>query len=74
MLVDESKGTGALSKMWPKPSDGYNIGYAGGIVPANIKDVLQKVLEAGNSCKVWVEMETSLRGSKNGSDVFDLDK
>eukprot|EP00957_Ditylum_brightwellii_P210428 15364955-Ditylum_brightwellii.AAC.1 len=60
--------------MWPKPSDGYNIEYAGGFGPANIKDVLQKVLEAGNRCKVWVDMESSLRSSKNGSNVFDLDK
>eukprot|EP00957_Ditylum_brightwellii_P094882 7226210-Ditylum_brightwellii.AAC.1 len=74
MLVDDSKGAGVLSKKWPKPSDGYNIGYAGGVGPANIKDVLQKVLEVGNSCKVWVDMESSLRSSKNGSNVFDLDK
>mmetsp|Transcript_12563 Transcript_12563/g.16798 ORF Transcript_12563/g.16798 Transcript_12563/m.16798 type:complete len:215 (+) Transcript_12563:426-1070(+) len=74
MLVDESKGTGVLSEAWPTPPDGYNIGYAGGIGPANIKDVLEKVLEAGNGREVWVDMESSLRSSKNGTDVFDLDK
>mmetsp|Transcript_1955 Transcript_1955/g.2522 ORF Transcript_1955/g.2522 Transcript_1955/m.2522 type:complete len:198 (+) Transcript_1955:397-990(+) len=74
MLVDESKGTRVLSEAWPTPTDGYNIGYAGCIGPASIKSVLEKVPEAGDGREVWVDMESSLRSSKNGTDVFDLDK
>ena len=74
MLVDESKGTGVLASSWPSPPDGYEIGYAGGIGPGNITTVLNDVLEAGNGRKIWIDMESSLRSTKNGKDIFDLEK
>ena len=73
MLVDESKGTGVLASSWPSPQ-GYNIGYAGGIGPANVQDVLKDVARVARDREVWIDMESSLRSTKDGKDVFDLDK
>lgn len=74
MLVDESKGTGVLASSWPSPPEGYNIGYAGGIGPANIQTVLKDVTTAAQGRDMWIDMESSLRSTKDGKDVFDLDK
>jgi hypothetical protein len=78
MLVDESKGTGVLAASWPSPppddEGGYPIGYAGGIGPNNIRQVLGDVQKASNGQKIWIDMESSLRSTKNGADVFDLHK
>mmetsp|Transcript_13332 Transcript_13332/g.16062 ORF Transcript_13332/g.16062 Transcript_13332/m.16062 type:complete len:278 (+) Transcript_13332:648-1481(+) len=74
MLVDESKGTGVLASSWPKAPEEYPIGYAGGIGPANIVSVLEGVLQASQGKDIWIDMESSLRSTKNGQDVFDLDK
>jgi hypothetical protein len=75
MLVDESKGTGLAASSWPgPPPEGYEVGYAGGIGPGNIRRVLQEVREAAQGRRFWVDMETGLRSTKDGRDVFDLDK
>lgn len=74
MLVDESKGTGVLASCWPSPPEGYNIGYAGGIGPTNVRDVLRRISTTAGNREVWIDMESSLRSTKNGKDVFDLDK
>eukprot|EP00980_Cylindrotheca_fusiformis_P006560 scaffold1384_cov116-Cylindrotheca_fusiformis.AAC.38 len=74
MLVDESKGTGVVASSWPQPPEEYEIGYAGGIGPRNIEKVLQDVLEAGKGREIWIDMESSLRSTKEGNDVFDLEK
>lgn len=74
MLVDESKGTGVTPKSFPMADRDSSIGYAGGIGPMNIHQVLEDVIQAGNGCAVWIDMESSLRSIKNGMDVFDLDK
>ena len=75
MLVDESKGTGVVAKSWPRASDApCPIGYAGGIGPGNIQNVLEKVVDAAQGELFWIDMESSLRSAKNGEDVFDLDK
>jgi phosphoribosylanthranilate isomerase len=74
MLVDESKGTGVTATSWPSPVDDYELGYAGGIGPHNIEKILQDVAEAGQGRAIWIDMESSLRSTKNGKDVFDLDK
>ena len=73
-LLDESKGTGVLASSWPNPPTQYEIGYAGGIGPHNISKVLDDILEAGNGREIWIDMESSLRSTKNNKDVFDLDK
>lgn len=74
MLLDESKGTGVLPTEWPQPPQDYNIGYAGGIGPKNIKTVLRKVMDVSGNKHVWIDMESSLRSNTNGKDVFDLSK
>lgn len=74
MLVDESKGTGVLASSWPSPPEKYNIGYAGGIGPANVRKVLKDISVAAQDRDVWIDMESSLRSTKDGNDVFDLDK
>lgn len=74
MLVDESKGTGILASSWPTPPIEYEIGYAGGIGPENIAEVLDAVMLAANGRAIWIDMESSLRSTKNGKDIFDLDK
>jgi len=75
MLVDESKGAGVLAASWPKPPDGCNIGYAGGIGPDNIETVLKDIMIAGEGREVWIDMESSLRTiDTKGKDIFDLNK
>eukprot|EP00592_Proboscia_alata_P001082 CAMPEP_0194382380 /NCGR_PEP_ID=MMETSP0174-20130528/60157_1 /TAXON_ID=216777 /ORGANISM="Proboscia alata, Strain PI-D3" /LENGTH=299 /DNA_ID=CAMNT_0039167655 /DNA_START=34 /DNA_END=933 /DNA_ORIENTATION=+ len=74
MLLDESKGTGVLSKTYPAPPDEYDVGYAGGIGPSNIIDVLDAIRTSGKGRAVWIDMESRLRSTKDGRDVFDLDK
>jgi hypothetical protein len=74
MLVDESKGTGVLAPSWPVPPSEYQIGYAGGIGPHNIEAVLSDIMGVAQGKEVWIDMESSLRSTKHGKDVFDLDK
>ena len=76
MLVDESKGTGVLASSWPSPPKEYNIGFAGGIGPKNVKSVLQNLLKSTSEGDrtFWIDMESSLRSNKDGIDIFDLDK
>ena len=75
MLVDESKGTGIQSSFWPKPSPIYKTGYAGGIGPDNVQSVLTDIVKVvGPHGCFWIDMESSLRSTKNGRDIFDLDK
>ena len=78
MLLDESKGTGVLPEAWPPipPNTPYKIGYAGGIGPSNVTDVLSKIQKSNDTIEkaIWIDMESSLRSQKNGCDVFDLDK
>lgn len=78
MLLDESKGTGVLPNEWPPipPDTPYKVGYAGGIGPSNVSEVLGKI-QASNAdtpTAIWIDMESSLRSTKNDHDVFDLDK
>ena len=89
MLLDESKGTGIVSSTssWPKPSILYRTGYAGGIGPQNVSNILQSIINlidmvrndgdtevTNQQSQFWIDMESSLRSVKNGNDVFDLDK
>ena len=83
MLVDESKGTGVLASSWPSPPEEYDIGYAGGIGPVNVKTVLEDIMNVATGRNVWIDMESSLRskvksndasGGEIEKDVFDLGK
>ena len=75
MLVDESKGTGVLAKSWPVPPTNYEIGYAGGIGPDNVRTVVHDIQAVAPGRSVWIDMESSLRIiTEDGRDMFDLDK
>lgn len=80
ILYDSSCGLGVQMKDYPIPlrSD-ILYGYAGGINPINIKELLGKIFEVNVGKSVWVDMESSLRTkiiTENGDlkDVFSIDK
>jgi hypothetical protein len=74
MLLDESMGAGVSPSSWPPPPAEYPVGYAGGIGPRNVRQVLQEIQKVAAGRTVWIDMESSLRSIKNDLDVFDLDK
>ena len=76
MLSDESKGTGKLISSFSTPPNNYNIGYAGGIGPSTVVDVVNNILllEEKTSRRVWIDMESSLRSICDGRDIFDINK
>jgi hypothetical protein len=67
-------------KECPVPSKGdISYGYAGGIGPTNVKDILNKVEQASRGIAVWIDMESSLRVKVVGEagdirDVFSFDR
>lgn len=76
VLFDESKGTGkAVDKLEP-PQISVKHGYAGGMGPQNITDMLSKIAcVVDKNKKVWIDMESSLRSKMaNGADIFDVNE
>lgn len=71
-LFDGSHGTGVLPRRWPFPFYRTGLhGYAGGISPDNIEQVLVDINKVtNNSTEIWIDMETKVR-SNNGNQ-FDL--
>lgn len=65
-LFDISGGTGRRPKDWPS-HDGRLVGYAGGINPENVLDVIGEIDATG---PYWIDMETGVR---NSDDRFDFD-
>ena len=74
VLYDASCGTGVLASSFPAPHDTIPCGYAGGMGPDNIAQVLPGVAAAAAGREVWVDMESSLRATQDGNDVFSIDK
>ena len=69
VLFDASCGLGVLATEYPAPlSTPREVpsGYAGGIGPDNISNVLRSVAHAAQGKPVWIDMESSLR--ENASD------
>lgn len=67
-LYDPSGGNGIETTQWPKAPNGLRMGYAGGINPDNVKDVLRSL---GNpSPTYWIDMESGVRTDER----FDLAK
>lgn len=71
-LFDESKGTGELSKKFPKPIIGYRCGYTGGINESTLNTFLKNVEESicGYKCKherynFFLDMESGIRNEQN---------
>lgn len=68
MLFDRSGGTGKVPDTWPRhPGGGVQVGYAGGINPDNVLDVIDAI---GPDGPYWIDMESGVRTD----DWFDLDK
>ena len=80
VLFDASCGLGVLATEYPAPLAGIPSGYAGGIGPQNLSQVLAAVGRAANGLPVWIDMESSLRSTVSdklnpqGLDSFSLDK
>jgi len=77
MLQDESKGTGKLiTEYSPIPSN-YNVGFAGGLGPETVSEVVKSIMKLEASSggrRVWIDMESRLRSERNNEDVFCIEK
>lgn len=76
-LFDPSMGRGEVPESWTPAPKGYKVGYAGGIGLGGrnmTRRMLEEILGVGNGQAVWVSMESSLRCTKDGKDVFNLEK
>ena len=80
ILYDSSCGLGIQMKDFPVPDRADVLhGYAGGINPNNVKDILSRIENASGGKPVWVDMESSLRmkvleESGNLKDCFSVEK
>lgn len=80
ILYDSSCGLGIQMKDYPIPTNPDILyGYAGGIGPKNIMEMLAKIQHVSNGKAIWIDMETSLRTkviSDTGDvkDVFSIEK
>lgn len=77
-LVDSSCGSGLKMKEFPAPVGDFLFGYAGGIGPDTVKEILEKIREVAAGKSVWVDMEsslrtTSVRESGDRLDTFSID-
>lgn len=63
VLFDASCGKGILVSDYPVPysNSGILCGYAGGISPDNIENVLSNATQAAGNAPIWIDMESSLR-------------
>ena len=83
-LFDASCGLGKLADEYTAPitvgTQDIPCGYAGGIAPNNILQVLGNVSRAATGKAVWIDMESSLRSTltdkqnPEGKDVFSIEK
>ena len=62
ILFDVSGGRGVRPSRWPTPPDGVRMGYAGGIGPENVAEVIQEI---GNVTPTWIDMESGVRTDNN---------
>lgn len=78
MILDNSQGMGICPESWTvAPAGDYRVGYAGGIGfggRSSTKRLLKEIIAAANGRNVWISLESSLRCTKNGKDVFDITK
>jgi len=65
-LFDPSGGRGEKPSEWPE-HPGFLVGYAGGINPDNVQDVLAAINANG---RYWIDMESGVRTDN----IFDLEK
>lgn len=78
VLYDPSGGAGKVPVAWPEmpvllssEKNSIDFGFAGGIGPDNIKEVIREVRTQNEGLsRIWIDMESSVRTD----DKFDLDK
>jgi hypothetical protein len=71
-LYDPSGGKGISQKEWPVHTDqNVMVGYAGGINPSNISDVVEQIGSRTGQGPYWLDMESGVRSD---DDWLDLDK
>ncbi|NUO50706.1 MAG: hypothetical protein HOV80_17790 [Polyangiaceae bacterium] len=77
VLFDASGGQGVRPARWPhfpRGCEPSRVGFAGGITPANVEDVVQELL-AVRRPPFWIDMESGVRSPfDDGGDHFDWDK
>ena len=71
VLFDASCGLGIEINYLPHPSGTVPCGYAGGIGPRNLQNILKMIsdLELTTDDKVWIDMESSLRAIRSDKHV-----
>lgn len=71
VLFDASLGKGIRTIEWPKPIPGKFCGFAGGIGPDNVGEVIQTLeSKIGADQSYWIDMESRLR---DADDRFSLE-
>lgn len=73
VLFDPSGGKGVMPFRWPRAPAGVRTGFAGGITPDNVEDVISEIIRTGsfNNADFWIDMESGVRDAQ---DRFDWDK
>lgn len=61
-LFDRSAGAGVEMHGWPDPPFGRLVGYAGGLGPDNVGELLARLAEHPGA-HIWIDMETRIRES-----------
>jgi phosphoribosylanthranilate isomerase len=76
VLYDASCGKGVVPSSFPPPPSNPDIpcGYAGGIGPDNVAEILTMVGQAAGGKPVWIDMESSLRVAVSDKFVSDQDQ
>jgi len=70
-LWDMSGGKGVECVFWPSSRPGLRLGYAGGITPDNVEQLLSRPLSHIDPIKeTWIDMESGVRTD----DCFDIEK
>lgn len=71
LLFDPSGGRGIEPFKWPRAPCGDRMGYAGGITPDNVKDVVRRIYEdtGFTTGDFWIDLES---GARDENDRFDL--
>jgi hypothetical protein len=65
-LYDCSGGTGERPRCWPRYADSHLVGYAGGISPENVREVITDISDVG---PYWLDSESGLRDQDNQFDL-----
>lgn len=61
VLFDASAGRGVLRSNWPAPLPSVRCGYAGGLSPENLPEVLPAIQAAAGNRHYWIDMESGVR-------------